>query len=123
MGDLDSLKALACIAIECTMAQLLATNVLHGDPHGGNLLLRNDGEGRWAITSPQRRFYSSPDPFFLLPFSLSRFFLWPRPELVYLDFGVLCRVSKREARGLLAMSARVTKGDYAKVAASLRDMG
>ena len=50
-------------------------------------------------------------------------FLWPRPELVYLDFGVLCRVSKREARGLLAMSARVTKGDYAKVAASLRDMG
>ena len=75
MGDLDSLKALACIAIECTMAQLLATNVLHGDPHGGNLLLRNDGEGRWAITNPQRRFYSSPDPFFLLPFSLSRVFV------------------------------------------------
>ena len=67
--------------------------------------------------------YILPLTRFSCPRFLSPVFLWPRPELVYLDFGVLCRVSKREARGLLAMSARVTKGDYAKVAASLRDMG
>lgn len=32
------------IAIQCTIAQLLFSNVLHGDPHGGNLLLTPDNK-------------------------------------------------------------------------------
>ena len=40
----DKLLALTSISIECTITQLLLSNVLHGDPHGGNLLYTVDGK-------------------------------------------------------------------------------
>ena len=30
------------MAVQCTITQLLISNVLHGDPHGGNLLMTSD---------------------------------------------------------------------------------
>ena len=42
---------------------------------------------------------------------------------MYLDFGVLCRVSPRQARGLLIASAHIRNGRWTRLATSLQDMG
>ena len=90
-GDTDAVMAMTEVALKATMGQLLGTNVLHGDPHGGNLLFRRTPQGG--------------------------------PQLVYLDFGVLCRVSPRQARGLLIASAHIRNGRWTRLATSLQDMG
>ena len=41
-NDKEKLLDLTNRAIQCTIAQLLCSNVLHGDPHGGNLLYTAD---------------------------------------------------------------------------------
>ena len=35
--------SLVRMGIQCSLAQLLVTGVMHGDPHSGNLLLTHDG--------------------------------------------------------------------------------
>ncbi|QDZ23610.1 ABC1 domain-containing protein [Chloropicon primus] len=85
-GDKEGLRRLTELAIKSTMAQLLSTNVLHGDPHGGNLMLSPEG------------------------------------KLVYLDFGVLCRITEKKARGLLVMSAHMVNQEWTGLASALKDM-
>ena len=72
----EKLLKLTKMAVQCTIAQLLLSNVLHGDPHPGNLLYTGDG------------------------------------RLAYLDFGVLCRVKRKQAQALLSASVHIMNKQY-----------
>ena len=102
----DALQ-LVDLGVACSLAQLLDTKYMHGDPHSGNLLLAPAGANDQSAFAGMEHEANVVD----------------EPRLVYLDFGSVVEVTPEHASAMLASLVHLHRNDWRAFAMDLGGMG